>query len=441
MSPFAAAFLWKSTTLAMGIASFFLLAAAVVAAFTGATRRALLLAAAAKLFVYSAWMLTHDAFVYVILEYGSTLILLLVLLGANRIRGEAGHRAYLAGGILISIAAAAIQQSGIRLHSALQSQRLDARRANGRGLAALSGRPPSPGCRQEDMMALDRRTFLKTAGGLMAWPRTGSGLRRSGAGVLVNDIHSQLNPTRVHEIVPVDSLRALQRAIRRASGEGRAVCIAGGRHAMGAQQFAEGAMMLDTTKHNRVRSFDRAKRHRRGRCRHHVAGADRLSAQGSGGPPPPVGHRSEADRRGQADDRRSACRQRARPRSQDEAVHRRRRVVRARSTRRARRAPAAAPRTRSCFASPSAATVSSAPSPRVKLRLIPRQKIQRVVEVRTIDDLPTAFEQRIAEGFMFGDFQFSVDETSDDFLRKGVFSCYRPVDPAHADARRAAGAG
>ena len=66
----------------------------------------------------------------------------------------------------------------------------------------------------------------------------------------------------------------------------------------------------------------------------------------------------------------------------------------------------------------------------VKLRLVPRQKIQRVVEVRTIDDLPKAFEQRIAEGFMFGDFQFSVDERSDDFLRKGVFSCYRPVDPA-----------
>ena len=66
----------------------------------------------------------------------------------------------------------------------------------------------------------------------------------------------------------------------------------------------------------------------------------------------------------------------------------------------------------------------------VTLRLVPRQKIQRVVEVRTIDDLPKAFEQRIADGFTFGDFQFSVDETSDDFLRKGVFSCYRPVDPA-----------
>ena len=37
---------------------------------------------------------------------------------------------------------------------------------------------------------------------------------------------------------------------------------------------------------------------------------------------------------------------------------------------------------------------------------------------------------------MFGDFQFSVDEKSDDFLQRGVFSCYRPVDRGHADAGR-----
>ena len=59
-----------------------------------------------------------------------------------------------------------------------------------------------------------------------------------------------------------------------------------------------------------------------------------------------------------------------------------------------------------------------------------RQKIQRVVEVRNIDDLPAAFGQRIADGFLFGDFQFAIDEKSDDFLRRGVFSCYKPVDPA-----------
>ena len=31
---------------------------------------------------------------------------------------------------------------------------------------------------------------------------------------------------------------------------------------------------------------------------------------------------------------------------------------------------------------------------------------------------------------LYGDFQFAINEKSDDFLRKGVFSCYRPVDTA-----------
>jgi FAD/FMN-containing dehydrogenase len=66
----------------------------------------------------------------------------------------------------------------------------------------------------------------------------------------------------------------------------------------------------------------------------------------------------------------------------------------------------------------------------VTLRLIPRQKVQRVVEIMTADKLMDAFEQRMQAGFLYGDFQFSTDEKSDDFLYRGVFSCYRPVDPA-----------
>jgi hypothetical protein len=41
-----------------------------------------------------------------------------------------------------------------------------------------------------------------------------------------------------------------------------------------------------------------------------------------------------------------------------------------------------------------------------------------------------ALEERIARGFLYGDFQFSIDEHSTDFLHRGVFSCYRPVDEA-----------
>ena len=61
------------------------------------------------------------------------------------------------------------------------------------------------------------------------------------------------------------------------------------------------------------------------------------------------------------------------------------------------------------------------------LRLEPRQIVERVVEVRSIQGLAGAFEERIADGFLFGDFQFKTDESAGDFLEKGVFSCYRPL--------------
>lgn len=65
----------------------------------------------------------------------------------------------------------------------------------------------------------------------------------------------------------------------------------------------------------------------------------------------------------------------------------------------------------------------------VKLRLVPRQKVRRVVELKTLDELIPAFDQRIAAGFTYGDFQYSIDKKSEDFFRRGVFSCYQPVDP------------
>jgi hypothetical protein len=49
------------------------------------------------------------------------------------------------------------------------------------------------------------------------------------------------------------------------------------------------------------------------------------------------------------------------------------------------------------------------------------------VEIRTVEDLAAAFEKRISDGFQYGDFQFSIEKDSEDFLHKGVFSCYRPV--------------
>ena len=63
----------------------------------------------------------------------------------------------------------------------------------------------------------------------------------------------------------------------------------------------------------------------------------------------------------------------------------------------------------------------------VRLRLAPRRKLRRVVELREVGTIAEAFDRRIAEGYEFGDFQFSTDPSSSRFMRFGVFSCYRPV--------------
>jgi len=75
---------------------------------------------------------------------------------------------------------------------------------------------------------------------------------------LVNDIHSRLNETRVERIVPEDGVYCVQVDLRAAGAEGRAVAIAGSRHAMGGQQFGTGSTLLDLRPLRRVLGFDGA---------------------------------------------------------------------------------------------------------------------------------------------------------------------------------------
>ena len=62
----------------------------------------------------------------------------------------------------------------------------------------------------------------------------------------VNDVHSRLNATTVAEIVRPASIEAVVAAVKRARQEGRRISIAGARHSMGGQQFAAGALHLES---------------------------------------------------------------------------------------------------------------------------------------------------------------------------------------------------
>jgi FAD/FMN-containing dehydrogenase len=246
--------------------------------------------------------------------------------------------------------------------------------------------------------------------------------------MIVDDVHSRLNPTDVAEVVEVESADALRTAIERARDRGRPVSVAGGRHAMGGQQFVTGGTLIDTRPMSRVLSFDRERglveaeaglhwpeliqylipaqdgMDRQWGIRQKQTGADRLTLGGSvsanshgrGLAFPPLVADVERLTVVRPDGSLVVC-------SRDENADLFGLVVGGYGL---------------------LGAIYS-----VTLRLGPRQKLERVVEVVEIDDLMRAFERRIADGFLYGDFQFAIDPDSDDFLRGGVFSCYAPVDP------------
>ncbi len=62
-----------------------------------------------------------------------------------------------------------------------------------------------------------------------------------------------------------------------------------------------------------------------------------------------------------------------------------------------------------------------------KLRLIPRKKVRRIVQLINVEQVIPTFEKCIAEEYAYGDFQFNIDEKSDEYLQSGVFSGYQTV--------------
>lgn len=274
---------------------------------------------------------------------------------------------------------------------------------------------------------LNRREFLRTASLVPLWPCVTSWAQPQS--VAVNDLHSRLNETRVARVVAPRTLDAVRDALGAAGREQRAICIAGGRHSMGAQAFATDGVLVDIRELDRVLAFDTERglievesgmqwpkllaeltSAQRGQARQwgfaqKQTGADRLTmggclsanVHGRGLTMPPFVGDVESftllDARGEL----LNC-----SRSENPELFR--------------------------LAIGGYGLFGFIYS--VTLRLVPRRKVERVVEVRDIEEIPAAFEQRIRDGFLYGDFQYSIDDRSDGFLRQGVFSCYRPVADA-----------
>jgi hypothetical protein len=96
--------LWKAVVFSVGFASFFLLA--------GSGGRALRAFAAVKLIVYLVWMTTHNEFVWVIADYGITLL----ILGAVHSIWRSPATRWVLGSIGVSILGALVQQFRVTLH-------------------------------------------------------------------------------------------------------------------------------------------------------------------------------------------------------------------------------------------------------------------------------------------------------------------------------------
>jgi FAD/FMN-containing dehydrogenase len=250
------------------------------------------------------------------------------------------------------------------------------------------------------------------------------------AGIPVNDIHSQLNAAWVQEVLRPDSVDQCRDIVRRATQAGKGVSIAGGRHSMGGQQFADGSVLIDTRGLNRVLNFDRDKglltveagiqwpeliqylhQQQEGQAMNNgqqwaivqkQTGADKFTL---GGSLASNIHGRALDQKPIVGNVESFTLLDARGELQE--------CDRARNPELFRLAIGGY----GMFG-----LVTS-----VKLRLRERVKVRRVVDIRDLKDIPDAFEKRIAGGYLYGDFQFATDSHRPSFLRRGVFSCYQPV--------------
>ena len=259
----------------------------------------------------------------------------------------------------------------------------------------------------------------------------GSGCAHLHAARPLTDVHARLYPSRPALQRRAENVADVLAALAQARRRGLALAVSGGRHAMGGQQFLEQGCVLDLRGMNRILAFDRERGHitveagatwpelMRGYLARQVADAPQwgLRQKQTGADALSVGGAIAANIHGRG----LACA----PFSVDvESMQ----VV---------------------TAAGELLTCSRREEPQLfrlivggyglcgivvaaTLRLVPREKVERVVQLLPLSQLMAAFEARIRAGYLYGDYQFATEPTQPGFLEQGVFSCYRPVEPTRA---------
>ena len=241
----------------------------------------------------------------------------------------------------------------------------------------------------------------------------------------VNDVHSRLNETAVAAVVRPGDPDELCAVVKDAGVRRLPIAVAGGRHAMGGQQFCAGGLLIDTTAMSRPLRLDADRgllemeagamwpavieaTHAlqngipRWGIRQKQTGADDLTLGGSvsanghgrGLTMGPMVDDVEALAVVTADGELIRC-------SRDENAE--------------------------LFSLVVGGYGLFGVIATVTLRLGERSKLRRVVNVLDVDEAVPAFYRRLDEGCVYGDFQYAIDPADDDFLRRGVLACYAPA--------------
>jgi FAD/FMN-containing dehydrogenase len=241
--------------------------------------------------------------------------------------------------------------------------------------------------------------------------------------LVVNDVHSRLNRTVIADLVRPRDVGELRAAVQSAAERKMSLSVCGGRHAMGGQQFGDGTILIDTTSLAQLIRFDPE------------AGLIEMEA-GAQWPAVVRATHESSDGRWGIRQKQTGADNLTLGGSVSANVH-----------------------GRGLLMGPivddiAAVTVVTADGDLVEctrdknaelfslvvggyglfgviatvtLRLAPRLKLRRLVDILDIDEAIPAVRRRVSEGCLYGDFQYAIDPVDDSFLRRGVCACYKPV--------------